>query len=452
MVRILILAMWSAAAEPQEPNGGIRAGFGAVDITPPAGAQMPGGFFKQYSKGVRDPLWAVACAITDGKTSLALVGIDALFVGRDLVRSARAAVEQSVGIPGANVLVSASHTHQGGPILSCLGSDEDPAYSASVARAVAAAVEQAWKGLRPAEIGIGTGREDTISFNRRFLMRDGREITHPGKPGTKHHADIVAPAGPVDPDVGVLAARAPGGKIFGVVVHFSCHATAMGGDRYSADWIGALRRRLQERLGEATAVVFLPGPSGDVTQVDNRSTAREFGPEHADLMGTKLAAEAARVIGRMKWLREVPLGSATETVTLAIRPEPDVDRERPPYGLGSGAAVEPVFAEERRLVAEERARTPLIPAEIQALRIGPLGLAANGAEYFVAYGLRIKEASPFAPTWVVSLANEYLGYVPTPQAFVAGGYEPRTARSSKLAVDAGQRILEGSLKALGRLR
>jgi hypothetical protein len=51
---------------------------------------------------------------------------------------------------------------------------------------------------------------------------------------------------------------------------------------------------------------------------------------------------------------------------------------------------------------------------------------------------------------VASLANEWIGYVPTAQAFVSGGYEPRTARSSKLALDAGQRILETSLKALGR--
>jgi hypothetical protein len=89
---------------------------------------------------------------------------------------------------------------------------------------------------------------------------------------------------------------------------------------------------------------------------------------------------------------------------------------------------------------------------VQALRVGPLGVVTNGAEYFCEYGLRIKKASRHATTWVVSLANESLGYVPTAQAFVAGGYEPRTARSSKLAIDAGQLLLEGSLKALARVR
>ncbi|HZY90890.1 MAG TPA: hypothetical protein VFE78_39065, partial [Gemmataceae bacterium] len=90
--------------------------------------------------------------------------------------------------------------------------------------------------------------------------------------------------------------------------------------------------------------------------------------------------------------------------------------------------------------------------EVQALRIGPLGITANGAEYFCEYALRIKRASRLKPSWFVSLANDYIGYVPTAQAFVGGGYEPRTARSSKLAPDAGQRLLETMLKALGRVK
>jgi len=92
-----------------------------------------------------------------------------------------------------------------------------------------------------------------------------------------------------------------------------------------------------------------------------------------------------------------------------------------------------------------------IPCEVQALRVGPLGIATNGAEYFCEYGLRIKKASQLQPTWVVSLANEWIGYVPTAQAFVGGGYEPRTARSSKMSLDTGQRLVETALKALGRV-
>ena len=75
----------------------------------------------------------------------------------------------------------------------------------------------------------------------------------------------------------------------------------------------------------------------------------------------------------------------------------------------------------------------------------------NGSGYFCDYGLRIKRCSPLRPTWVVSLANEYIGYVPTAQAFVGGGYEPRTTYWSRFAVDTGQLLLEAGLKALARV-
>ncbi len=90
----------------------------------------------------------------------------------------------------------------------------------------------------------------------------------------------------------------------------------------------------------------------------------------------------------------------------------------------------------------------MIPCEVQAIRIGDLGIVTNGAEFFCQLGLDIKAASPFARTWVVSLANQWIGYVATPSAYYAGGYEPRTARSAKMAPWAGQSLVEASLAAL----
>ena len=429
----------------------LQVGFGVADITPEAGMEMPGGFSHRKGKAARDPLLAVACVIHDGTSTVALVGIDTIAVLDATVERARRLIRESTPIPAAHVLIGASHTHGGGPVLTNAGSDEDPAYTETLAQAIASAVGSAWRSMHGAEVGIGTGREDTIAYNRRFLMRDGREVTHPGKPGTPHHREIVAPAGPIDPDVGVLAARRPGGEVFGVVVNYACHGTVVGGDQFTADYPHYLRTHLKARFGAATPVVFLLGACGDITQVDNRSTALEFGPDHADMMGQKLAAETIRAIGRMTWLKEAPVASAVETVELPIRPDPDPDRERPAFGLGTGPVFEEAYVEERRLVAEERARTPEIPCEVQALRVGPLGIAANGAEYFCEYGLRIKQCSPMQPTWVVSLANGYIGYVATAQGFVSGGYEPRTARSSKMSIDTGQRLVEVSLEALAKV-
>lgn len=429
----------------------LQAGFGAADITPSAGMEMPGSFGKRAGKGVLDKCWAVACVVHDGTTPVALVGTDTLIVAKETVEAARRQIQKDTKIPGENVLVGASHTHSGGPCGFGFGRDESPEYLDKLAKGIAAAVAQAWNTLHESEIGVGIGKETTISFNRRFLMRDGREITHPGKPGTPHHQEIVRYAGPIDPDVGVLAVRQPKGKIAGIVVNFACHNTVMGGDQFSADYAGQIRKHLQARYGENTPIVFLLGACGDITQVDNLSTAREFGLEHADMMGAKLAAEATRTINRMSWLADVPTAAATQTAALTLRPEPDADRERPPFGLGSGKDAEEYFAKGRQQVAEWRAKSPKVAAEVQAIRIGPLGIVTNGSEYFCEHALRMKESSSFATTFMVSLANEWLGYVPTARAFVAGGYEPRTARSSRLAIDTGQLLLETGLTALAKV-
>jgi hypothetical protein len=427
----------------------LQVGFGIGDITPKVGMGMPGGFQPRAGKGVRDALIASACVVHDGTRSVALVGTDTIAIDKSTVTQAREQIAQKTKVPGPNVLVGSSHTHSGGPATTLPGDPGEPEYEAILVKGIVEAVTSAWNSLHAAELGIGTGRAEGLAFNRRFLMRDGREITHPGKPGTPHHAEIVRPAGPDDPDLGILAARGPDGSILGIVAHFTCHSTVVGGDQFSPDYAGYLRKHLKKRYGEHLPVVFLLGACGDITQVDNTSTANEFGPDYADMMGQALAAEAIRTIGRLSWRKEAPLAVAVETAPCAIRPEPDAEAEKPPFGLGS--AWDEEFARERKYVAEERARTPVIPCEVQAIRVGPLGIATNGSEYFCDFGLRIKACSPLKPTWVVSLANEYIGYVPTAHAFAAGGYEQRTARSSKLAPDAGQKLLMAALRGLNRV-
>jgi hypothetical protein len=152
----------------------------------------------------------------------------------------------------------------------------------------------------------------------------------------------------------------------------------------------------------------------------------------------------------MAWSSDVPVAAAAVAPKLSVRPDPDPVREKPSFGLGS--AWDPEYAKERTILATMRQTNPELECEVQGISIGPLGIATNGAEFFCEYGLRIKKCSPFPTTWVVSLANEYIGYVTTANGFVAGGYEPRTARSSRMAIDTGQKLVECALEVLGRLK
>src|SRR5580693_1705878 len=89
----------------------LHVGFGVGDITPKAGMEIPGGFQKHFSKGVREPLLAVACVLHDDKQTVALVGIDTVAVLKSTVAKARDLIEKETTIPGANILIGASHTH-----------------------------------------------------------------------------------------------------------------------------------------------------------------------------------------------------------------------------------------------------------------------------------------------------------------------------------------------------
>ena len=79
--------------------------------------------------------------------------------------------------------------------------------------------------------------------------------------------------------------------------------------------------------------------------------------------------------------------------------------------------------------------------------MGELGIAAIPCEVFVEIGLSVKKTSVWKTTCVVSLANGYFGYLPTPEHHALGGYETWRARSSFLEVNASTHIE----KAIGAL-
>ena len=64
----------------------------------------------------------------------------------------------------------------------------------------------------------------------------------------------------------------------------------------------------------------------------------------------------------------------------------------------------------------------MLPIELQGIRINDAVFVAVPAEVFVEIGLSIKEKAPY-PTFLVGIANGYIGYLPTTVAHEAGGYE-----------------------------
>jgi hypothetical protein len=293
-----------------------------------------------------------------------------------------------------------------------------------------------------------------VAFNRRFKMRDGRTITHPGQ----GNPDIVEPAGPTDPEVGVIGAWDGQKRLLGCVVNFACHATTSPGG-ISANYIAYLEKVIQGYYGKDTVVVFLNGASGDVTQVDNQSPYKNpDGERWAQLVGGKVGAEALKVLLTMEPGTLVPVEARTKVMEIKRR-VPSAGRvkeclemvQKEPAKVG---ATEWTFAKEIVLLDAKLAKEPAVEVEVQAVQVGPAVFLTTPAEYFCRFGLEQKAQSGFPFTFPVSLANGCVGYVPTEDAFGpdGGGYETRLTSYSNLEVTAGARMRDTGLELAKQLR
>lgn len=438
----------------------MKVGFGQVTITPPAGWTIPGGFFDNIAEGIHDDLYVKAVVFTEAQP-VAIAVCDSLSINRSTVVRARKIAADRTGIQPSNIMVCATHTHTGGPVANALGSKADDRYLEMLVHQIATAIGEAKRASVEAQVGFGMVDVSGISFNRRFLMRGGYVATHPGK----MNPDIVAPAGPVDTSLGLVGVKSMDGTFMGALINYSMHCTVMGGSLYSADYPHYLSETVSGAVGGEPVTVFLNGACGDVTQVNNLDPRPpEFGEEWARRIGTVLGGEALKLIARIDYVGEDEVKAKSSILMIPLRDIGEGEREwaramldgrcgHPLAGrvFGVGPAnveIEKAYAREIMLLLDERAVEPRAEAEIQVIQIGPCLFVGVPGELFASLGLRIKGSSKFKYTFIIELANGCVGYIPTPEAFGEGGYEVRTARSSKLVPEAGNMITDEAIKLI----
>ena len=191
----------------------LKAGAATSNITPPLGGGIIGGFLPIPSEHVHDELHARCLVLDDGTTRLALVVCDILGIHRVVSDEARRLIQEQLGIPKENVLISATHTHSA---CSALGSNryktqvQPDEYQTFVATRIADGVRRAANLLRPAELAFGSVDVPEHVFNRRWFMAEGKVPANPfgefdrvkmNPPGGS--ADLLKPAGPITPTPGL---------------------------------------------------------------------------------------------------------------------------------------------------------------------------------------------------------------------------------------------------------
>jgi hypothetical protein len=449
----------------------LHAGAAVTDITPGLGVSLCGAMVDRTAQTIHDPLSARCLVLDNDDQRFAFVVLDLIAAGKDWLGDIKHQVHGFTGIPLANILISCTHTHSAVTPVDIFQCNTDKDYLKWAGPRVVDAVRVAVKRLQPARIGWNVGKEDRVVFNRRYYMKAGTKLAGPfasvenkvqmnPPPGD---ANVVKPAGPIDPEVAVFAVqRAEDRQPLAVFASYALHYVGgMPGNDVSADYFAAVNDQLIELTGgprrdarQPFVALLANACFGDINNIDVRTTPKPMKPYQqvyavADIVARALHA-AWKDIRYHDW---VPLAVREKTIELTTRRPSDAEVRDAKEALqrapqGPLRTLHDIYARETVQLSTWPAsfKTP-----VQVFRVGDLGLCALPGEPFCQTGLDIKAKSPFRPTMMVGMANDYAGYLPTEEQHALGGYETWRAKSSFLEVKAATKLQDAALTLLNEV-
>jgi hypothetical protein len=350
----------------------VLAGHGRTCITPPIGVQMMGyGARTEGARGIHDELFVNAVALRADRETVALVAYDLCFFDLAFAAQVKAAVEEATDLDAAHVVLNCSHTHAGPAVGQWHRQAADPHYEKAVVSRSVEAVRAALDDASEARLWAGDAPLD-IGCNRRQMTPDGQVTIG------------VNPQGPRLPEVTVWRlSRADRPDV--VLFSTPMHGTVLGGDNLliSSEWMGAAARCLEAPSPDLRSA-FLQGCGADQNPYRENATF-----ETVDRHGRAAAEAVTAALQDMRPLRAAPIRCLVRRVPLP-------------------------------LTGDESSACPL---PLHVVRIGEALLIGLGCEPFVEYALFGRRLSPGSHTFVLGYTDGSVGYLPTADAYEAGGYE-----------------------------
>lgn len=427
----------------------LQIGAAEVVITPPIGTGLAGYFHQRESIAVKDDLYAKALVASKDGQSIVLVACDLIAISGELIGAVRALMEERTGIPGLNVMLCATHCHTGPDVRDNRIAPRNEEWFAELPQKIVEAVVQANENKRASQIFIGRTHEEGLAFNRRFRLPDSKEQFGTG--GNKEN--VVDSAGPTDPEFGVIKICDADGKLFALLINYTLHIDVMGGNELSADYPARLTHTVREVYGDEVISIFTNGAAGNINHVNYLGTPHV--PQKGEIkslqIGRALGGAAINVAEKAPPSKTIEVAAANEIVAIPYHPVDDVveARLKEIKSKESRAFFDDFFVE---LVEKYELEGKYADVEVQALRLGDAVFVGIPGELFVEWGLEIKRWSPMPFTFVVELANNCFGYIPTYEAFRRGGYEPTPIVSAQLTQQAGQMMADAAFRLIRKLK
>jgi hypothetical protein len=394
---------------------------------------------------VRDPVYARALVIDDGRKRVAVVSVDTTLIYGENYGDDRNDYDRVLNVlrplTGLDeLLIVATHSHH-----------PTTASNSDVQAAIAAAILCASGGLLDAELAVGSGVAFE-GFSR--VIRDGNGHGTTDFPGRTIRPDILKylsshPLDAVDPQVGIIYVRAAGGgPAIATLVNYATHAVALVNpndklpnagpsssvdNRVSADYPGVLEAAVVNGLaatgaGSGGECLFLQGAAGDIDPWDcllgDPGAARRM-DEMATAISTTVLARIAAMHG---FATRLPISVQRTTIDLPNFVEIG------PYHFKAKQAT------------------------VMTLLLGPqIAIGAFPGEFFSALGIQFKRRSACPFSLFVGYTNDAISYVPSEADWHIGAYgtQPRDESGDQwcgIAKGDGERIVAAALDVVARQR
>jgi hypothetical protein len=451
------------------PAPTLRAGAAAVDITPQEfPLNMPGGFSANMATSAHDPLHARALVLESGTMCVAMVVVDTMSAGPEVLDEAKAIASERTRIPVSRMLVCSTHTHTA-PAHPKEGPAPAVAYRKTFVAGISDSIIRAHGALQPAALGAASHALPEEVFNRRWFLKEGKMPLNPfGKmdavkmnPGTSPEI-LDHPAGPTDPDIDVLSIQDPKRKPLALFANYALHY--VGGSpraQISADYFGEFARVFPSRVnaGPEFVAMMSNGASGNINNIPFNVVRPPREPfEQIRIVAQKAADTAWMALRKIEKHRsDIEINMVQRDVVLKYRrpTEEQVAEARAVLAIMDKAALErlPPLAQNyaRNTVGAFERVEETLTVQLQVIQLGEVAVCAVPFETFVEMGLDLKKRSPFPKTMVIGLANGRHGYLPTFEQHALGGYETWLG-TNVVQENASVILTQNLLEMLGELK
>jgi hypothetical protein len=316
--------------------------------------------------------------------TLAIVSVDLLGFPGVLGDRARARIPR---IPKDRIVIAATHNHSGPEPYAYPdghgGTTGSLKYLDFVTEQIAAAVNEAYDGLRPAELRVSTGVVNgQIAYNY-------------------YAPDLY------DRRAGVLQVRERAGKTIGTLVNYAIHPEVMGSKQgiMSPDFVGPLCDRIESVTGGLA--MFVNGAQGGMVTADNRQLDEPMQDRlrgvwrdlrawsECERIGWLLASESLRLIDAASWQANPTLQAWSKNVTFRV------DSEEMWQVLQHSPLKYP----------HKQNRT--IEARVDLINLGDAQMLTIPGEALPNIGFYLKRKMSGKHNFLLGLANEAFGYILT---------------------------------------